>query len=159
MSRRWWKLHSLHWWHLEEEKIVTTSFSITPEDWVWDAIVQDDWIIQNETEGICEPRVSCWVPKWTSLLDNWVLIPFVVWSSLKDKLIIVRQCCMQIGRDLKFSLAVWVIAVSSLHEKHGFSVRKSWDCLRRMMLPFMLKHDLSSMFHAQGPQTAGERNH
>lgn len=78
--------------HLEEETIAAVSFSITPEDEVRDAAVQNDWITQNETEAICE-HVSCGVPGRGPFLDDRVLIPFGVWSSLKDELIVFRQRC------------------------------------------------------------------
>ena len=90
MAKQWWKPPSLHPRHLEEETIVTASFANYSLR-LWDAVVQDDWITQNETEAICEPCISCWVPKWTSLLGDRVLIPFVVWSSLEDEPIVFRQ--------------------------------------------------------------------
>lgn len=93
LSERWRKARSSYWRHLEEETIAAVSFSITPRDEVWDAAVQDDWITQNETEAICEPHVSCWVPGRAPFGDDRVLIPFVVWSSLKDELIVFRRRC------------------------------------------------------------------
>lgn len=69
------------------------AFQLLPKTKCETQPVQDDWITQNETEAICEPHVSCWVPGRAPFVDDRVLIPFGVWSSLKDELIVFIQHC------------------------------------------------------------------